>query len=106
MPRALTPLFGHQPLASGSVVQIKSYYPLNAHLRTPFYVRGKKGRVSRFLGYFTDPTYLAVGSRQPPVRALYRVLFDAAELWGPGSAKKPHTVAVDVYGNWIVESEA
>ena len=49
------------------------------HIRTPFYVRGKRGVIERAVGPFRNPEELAYGRSGEPKRMLYRVRFAQAE---------------------------
>ena len=66
--------------------------------RTPYYVRGKRGRVERVLGSFGNPEHLAYGRDDDP-KVLYRVRFSQSEFW---KAEAPSdTVDVEVYEHWL-----
>ena len=71
------------------------------HVRTPWYVRGKAGVIERVCGTFENPERLAYG-RSGDRRVLYRVRFDAAELWPEGGRD---VVEVEIYEHWL-EKEA
>lgn len=73
--------------------------PVQAHVRTPSYLRGHRGIVERVLGAFPNPEELAFGRPGLPKRSLYRVTFTLAELW-PGAAASD-TVAADLYEHWL-----
>ncbi len=69
------------------------------HVRTPSYIRGKTGLVSRVHGTFRNPEQLAYGQDGLPKVPLYYVSFDASEVWGgPPSADR---VVVDIYEHWL-----
>jgi len=73
------------------------------HLRTPWYLRGRVGRVERICGAFPIPEELAYG-RAAPARPLYRVRFAMAELWGHGTeaaAQGGDTLDAEIFEHWL-----
>jgi hypothetical protein len=69
------------------------------HIRTPSYIMGKTGVVSRVHGSFRNPEQLAYGQDGLPKVPLYCVAFDAQHVWGrPTGSDK---VVVDVYEHWL-----
>lgn len=71
------------------------------HIRTPHYIRHKKGEVIQCCGYFLNPEDLSVGRTAGPVIPLYRVQFRMDELW-PGYERHPGDVLViEVYDHWL-----
>lgn len=70
------------------------------HLRTPWYIRGKSGRVERVYGDFLNPESLAFGGDGLPKRTLYLVAFDQAAVFGAAQAPKDK-VLVDIYEHWL-----
>ena len=51
------------------------------HIRTPFYVRGKRGWVEDYHGAFRNPEELAYGKDGLPLKPLYLVGFKQTDLW-------------------------
>ena len=82
----------------GDVVRVRKAYP-PGHVRTPYYVRGKRGVVERICGTFLNPERLAyhqTDNEQP----LYRVRFPQKEIWG--RAERPEdTVDIEIYEHWL-----
>ena len=70
------------------------------HLRTPWYLRGRRGRVERICGAFANPEELAYRRAGPPV-PLYRVRFTMRELWGGGAERPDDTVDVEIFEHWL-----
>jgi nitrile hydratase beta subunit-like protein len=71
------------------------------HHRTPGYVKGKRGRVERVLGSFTNPETRAYGSDGLPELALYQISFDQNELW-PGARRHARDMTcVDIFEHWL-----
>jgi nitrile hydratase len=73
----------------------------DGHHRTPSYVKGKRGRVERVFGSFTNPETRAYGADGVPEQALYHVCFAQDELW-PGSRRHTRdTTCVDIFEHWL-----
>jgi nitrile hydratase len=71
------------------------------HIRTPFYVRGKVGRVMQMCGVFLNPEDLAVGNTAGPVVPLYRVSFRQADLWDDYQGPEHDTLVIEIYDHWL-----
>ncbi len=71
------------------------------HVRTPHYVKGKRGHVANVLGEFPDPESLAYGGSGLPEKPLYRVRFRQADLWEGYGGPPGDTLHVDVYEHWL-----
>lgn len=88
-----------KPYSPGERVRIRLDFP-PGHIRTPVYVRGKIGVVTKRLGEFTNPELAAYRLQGPP-RALYQIRFRQTELWpeyeGPGT----DTIDLDLYEHWL-----
>jgi nitrile hydratase len=87
--------------APGDGVEIRRSEP-PGHVRTPYYVRGKRGVVERVCGPFADPEELAYGRSGLPARPLYRVRFPQAELWPDYRGLPGDCVEVELYEHWLV----
>jgi hypothetical protein len=68
------------------------------HIRTPYYLRGHKGRILRYLGHYPNPEDLAF-ARPAAERPLYHVAFPMRELWPDGG--KDDEVVVEIYDHWL-----
>ncbi len=92
-------------LNPGAAVRVRADWPEQrgpVHIRTPHYVRGKRGRVVRKLGEYPNPEDLAFA--RPAARLpLYHVAFDPAALWPDG--RQGDEVLIEIYGHWL-EPEA
>lgn len=89
----MTPIY-----APGDRVRVRALDPAG-HCRTPGYLRGRRGVVTRCIGVFPDPEKLAYHDIGLPHLPLYTVTFDAAEVWDredPGV-----TIAADIYQPWL-----
>jgi hypothetical protein len=85
----------------GDAVTVKDDWPETrgpAHIRTPHYLRGHKGRILRYLGRFPNPEDLAF-ARPAPQRSLYHVAFPMQEIWPNGSSDDE--VVVEIYEHWL-----
>jgi hypothetical protein len=71
------------------------------HVRTPRYVRGKRGTVERICGSFRNPEELALGEYGGAPRPLYRVRFAQRELWSDYAGPEADSVDVEVYEHWL-----
>jgi nitrile hydratase len=69
------------------------------HHRTPGYLKGRRGRVERVHGRFSNPETRAYGADGFPEVTLYQVVFSRDELW-PGAADRTY---VDVFEHWLEE---
>lgn len=86
--------------AIGQAVRVRRAFP-PGHVRTPYYVRGRRGVIEAVAGHFANPEELAYGRDGGPPRALYRVRFSQPELWpdyqGPGG----DSAVVDIFEHWL-----
>ncbi len=71
------------------------------HVRTPHYVKGKRGVIERICGEFRNPEELAYARDGLPKRALYRVRFEQTHVW-PGYTGTPgDTVDIEIFEHWL-----
>jgi hypothetical protein len=87
--------------AAGDLVRVRDDWPETrgpAHIRTPHYVRGMRGRIVRPLGRFPNPEDLAFG-RPAPERVLYHVSFDQPAIWSEG--KEGDEVLIEIFEHWL-----
>jgi nitrile hydratase len=70
------------------------------HIRTPWYVRGKRGWVERIYGEFRNPETLAYGKDGLPKKPLYLVGFDQSQVW-PRYETAKDKLFVDIYEHWL-----
>ena len=94
-----------KPLDIGAAVRVASRFPDKGHVRTPYYLRGKRGRVVRYFGVFLDPTALAVDAARPEACHLYQVQFEYDEVWGPALSEPSGTtkIVADLFDQWLEE---
>jgi|TARA_B110000438_G_scaffold39256_1_gene39152 nitrile hydratase len=72
------------------------------HVRTPMFLRGRKGKIIKYFGSFPNPERLAYGLSGLPKINLYQVLFAMGDTWDEGGdyASKD-TVTADIYETWL-----
>ena len=86
--------------ASGMRVRVREDFP-PGHIRTPVYVRGKEGVVTRQLGSFPNPERLAIGQDGLPKKSLYEVRFRQMDLWPDYAGGAYDTLDIDIYEHWL-----
>ena len=89
-------------LPPGAAVTVRDDWPEArgpAHIRTPHYLRGRRGTVLRHLGDFPNPEDLAFG-RPAATLPLYHVAFKPDGIW-PGAGAGADLV-VEVFEPWLL----
>jgi nitrile hydratase len=71
------------------------------HVRTPRYIRGKRGVVDQVCGAQPDPEKLGAGRLGVPFRMLYRVRFDQRDVWADYRGGPADRLFVDLYEHWL-----
>ncbi len=89
--------------AAGDVVLVRDDYP-PGHIRTPVYVRGKRGRITRCFGAFKNPELLAIGKDGLPKKILYEVQFSQVDLWPDYAGPASDTLLIDIYEHWLAKA--
>jgi len=74
--------------------------PPEHHCRTPFYLRGKTGKIVASLGKFRDPSSLAFHKPGIPKLHLFRVCFEQRSLWDEYGDSGDKLYA-DLYEHWL-----
>ena len=87
-------------LAAGDTVRVRTG-DVPHHVRTPGYLKGKRGIVTRLVGECGNPETLAYGHDGLPKLALYRVCFTQESLWPDYAGPRGDTLEVEVYENWL-----
>lgn len=67
------------------------------HHRTPAYLKGKHGTVTRMHGTFTNPETRAYGTDGLPERSLYLVEFASREVFDDVDAR----IYADIFEHWL-----
>ena len=88
--------------APGTRVRVREDFPVG-HIRTPVYVRGREGVVTRNFGAFPNPETLAIGRDGLPKKALYEVRFRQADLWPGYKGGANDTLDMDIYEHWLIK---
>lgn len=81
-------------------VRVRAWAPPGLHVRAPWYLRGKTGVIERALGAYPNPEKLAYGLPAEP-KALFRVRFSMAELWGERAETPGDTLDAELYEHWL-----
>jgi nitrile hydratase len=76
------------------------------HVRTPFYLRGRVGRIERICGDFQNPEELAYNHRNGGPLTLYRVRFTMAEVWGDTAETPTDTLDAEIFEHWLEPADA
>ena len=88
----------------GDRVRVRGARP-PGHMRTPWFVRGRAGVVSRQLGEYGNPEELAFGRDGLPKLPLYEVRFRQNDLWAQYQGAETDTIDVDLYESWLEPAE-
>ncbi|MSP89254.1 MAG: nitrile hydratase subunit beta [Alphaproteobacteria bacterium] len=75
------------------------------HVRTPCYLRGRRGRIIQVCGAFPDPELLAQGTLGIPYRVLYRVAFALYAVWPDYAGAPSDDLIADLYEHWLESEE-
>jgi hypothetical protein len=87
-------------MSPGTPVRVREDFP-PGHIRTPVYVRGKQGVVTRIFGRFPNPETLALGRDGRPFKTLYEVRFRQRDLWPDYAGGPDDTLDIDIYDHWL-----
>lgn len=87
--------------APGDRVRVRTFDGAG-HVRTPAYIRGRRGWIERAHGAFKNPEGLAYGGDGLPVQPLYMVGFHQTDLWQERYAESAgDRLYVDIYEHWL-----
>ena len=86
--------------SAGDHVRVRADSP-PGHIRTPVYIRGKRGVVTRIFGDFPNPEGLAYGQPGLPEKTLYEVRFRQPDIWPDYDGEARDTVDIDIYHHWL-----
>jgi nitrile hydratase len=81
-------------------VAVRVAYPIG-HVRTPWYIRGKRGVIERLCGAFPNPEELAYARSGEPAQPLYRVRFRQCDVWPDYAGPPADVVEVEIYQHWL-----
>ncbi|HHI71062.1 MAG TPA: nitrile hydratase subunit beta [Rhodobacteraceae bacterium] len=85
------------------LVRVKSMMP-PGHVRTPAYLRGKRGMIERALGEFANPERAAY-RLEKEMQPLVRVRFTMAEIWGDAAENPDDTLDAEIYAHWLEKAD-
>jgi nitrile hydratase len=91
---------GAAALHPGARVLVREDYP-PGHFRTPVYVRGRTGVITRKIGDFRNPETLALGRDGLPLKALFEVKFKQKDLWPDYAGAEEDALLIDLYEHWL-----
>lgn len=96
----LNPLAATPRFAAGDTVRIADPQAVD-HTRLPGYLRNKQGTVDLVypgaFSYFVSTGVDGIGQPMP----VYRIAFDAADIWGPGKSEANTTIYADLYEAYV-----
>jgi hypothetical protein len=84
----------------GDPVTVCDLYPVG-HVRTPWYIRGKRGVIERLCGNYGNPEELAYARPGLPKLPLYRVRFLQREVWPDYSGRPQDSVDIEIFQHWL-----
>ena len=88
-------------LRVGDIVVVRNATPAHHH-RTPWFVKGKTGRIASISGPFLDPESRAHGGDGLPKRRLVAVEFRQVDLWGERYRENNRdSLLTDIYEHWL-----
>jgi nitrile hydratase subunit beta len=93
---------GCAALDPGTRVLVRDDYPAG-HIRTPVYVRGREGEITRRIGKFGNPETLAIGRDGLPKKMLYEVKFKQKDLWPDYTGPSDDSLLIDLYEHWLLK---
>ncbi len=85
---------------AGDRVRVRQAYP-PGHVRTPYYLRGKEGVVSRLIAELPDPEELAYGRDGLPLMPVYWVRFPQTDLWPDYAGPEIDTAEAEIQESWL-----
>jgi nitrile hydratase subunit beta len=91
-------------IAVGATVVVRSGPP-EGHCRTPFYLRGKRGRIVGEFGSYRDPALLAFHKPGLPKRRLLRIAFRQRDVWPDYAGPESDLLLADLYESWLTPAD-
>jgi len=86
-------------LTPGEAVRVRNDYP-PGHIRTPVFIRGKRGVITRDFGKFDNPE-ITTYELQGPQKILYGVRFRQIDVWPDYAGSDNDTLNVDIFEHWL-----
>ena len=84
----------------GDRIRVRNDYPVG-HIRTPVYIRGKPGVVTRVFGDYINPELVVYDGKGLPKRTLYEVRFSQYEIWPDYNGPMTDSLDIDLYDHWL-----
>jgi nitrile hydratase subunit beta len=84
----------------GDTVSVRVAFPIG-HVRTPYYIRGKRGVIERFCGAYPNPEELAYTRPGTPKQPLYRVRFLQKDVWPAYRGNERDSIDIEIYQHWL-----
>ena len=85
--------------APGEAVRVREDYP-PGHIRTPVFIRGKRGVITRDFGQFDNPE-ITTYELQGPQKSLYEVRFRQIDVWPDYTGSDNDTLDIDIFEHWL-----
>ncbi len=86
---------------TGDRVLVRRASPVG-HVRTPSYLKGKRGIILRNYGAWKNPEQLSKGNYKAEKQTNYWVQFTMDEIWGgDGRYAAADTVVAELYEHWL-----
>ncbi|MSP67035.1 MAG: nitrile hydratase subunit beta [Alphaproteobacteria bacterium] len=85
----------------GDRVRVRADHSPTCHIRTPYYIRGKVGRVVGDIGLFANPEQCAEGRTGLPQEIVYHVMFEQPAIWPAYRGAAGDKLAVDIFDHWL-----
>ena len=89
---------------AGDRVRVRQGDP-SGHVRTPSYIRGRRGEIAIFVAAFPNPEDLAYGGDGEPTVPLYRVRFRQIDVWPRYRGDPRDTLDIEIYQHWLEPDE-
>ncbi len=83
----------------GEAVRVREDYP-PGHIRTPVFIRGKYGVITRNFGEFDNPE-ITTYELEGPQKTLYEVRFRQVDVWPDYAGFDTDTLDIDIYEHWL-----
>ncbi len=83
----------------GEAVRVREDYP-PGHIRTPVFIRGKYGVITRNFGEFDNPE-ITTYELEGPQKTLYEVRFRQVDVWPDYAGSDTDTLDIDIYEHWL-----
>ncbi|MEM0942769.1 MAG: SH3-like domain-containing protein [Pseudomonadota bacterium] len=90
---------GNPRFSPGQVVRVRAG-EAPGHIRTPWYLRGRTGRIERICGAFGNPEELAYNRTEGAAIPLYRVRFRMDEIW-EAPERPSDTLDAEIFEHWL-----